>query len=149
HARADAIDASDPAPVRRRNWFTAMLLLLRDDKPFRSFVLVRSLLLVSALSPPFFVTLSVQSGTSALAGLGGFVIASGVATVIGGRVFGRAADRSSKRLMSVGAGLASAVIVVTVVIASLPGFTGSGALGSVLFVGAYFVVTLTHTGVRV
>lgn len=133
----------------RRNSFTAMLLLLRDDKPFRRFVLVRSLLLVSALSPPFFVTLSVQSGTSALTGLGGFVLASGVATVIGGRVFGRAADRSSRLLMSVGAGVASAVIVLTVAIAALPGFTGSGLLGSLLFVGAYFVVTLTHTGVRV
>lgn len=134
---------------KRRNWFTAMLLLLRDDKPFRRFVLARSLLLVSALSPPFFVTLSVQSGTSALTGLGGFVLASGVATVIGGRVFGRAADRSSRLLMSVGAGVASAVIVLTVAIAALPGFTGSGLLGSLLFVGAYFVVTLIHTGVRV
>lgn len=134
---------------KRRNWFTGMLLLLRDDRPFRGFVLVRSLLLVSALSPPFFVTLSVQSGTGALSGLGGFVIASGVATVIGGRIFGRVADRSSKWLMSVGAGLASAVIVITVVVASLPGFTASGLLGSLLFVGAYFIVTLTHTGVRV
>lgn len=51
--------------------------------------------------------------------------------------------------MSVGAGVASAVIVLTVAIAALPGFTGSGLLGSLLFVGAYFVVTLTHTGVRV
>lgn len=141
--------ASDAATTRTANWFTSMLRLLRDDKPFRSFVLVRSLLLVSALSPPFFVTLSVQSGTSTLTGLGGFVIASGVAAVIGGRVFGRLADRSSKRLMSVGAGFASAVIIVTVAVASLPGFTGSGAFGSLLFVGAYFVVTLTHTGVRV
>lgn len=51
--------------------------------------------------------------------------------------------------MSVGAGVASAVIVLTVAIAALPGFTGSGLLGSLLFVGAYFVVTLIHTGVRV
>src|SRR5690606_2788206 len=84
-----------------------------------------------------------------LAGLGGFVIASGVAAVIGGRIFGHFADRSSKRLMSIGAGFASAVIVATVAIASLPGFDGSGVLGSLLFVGAYFVLTLTHTGVRV
>src|SRR5690606_32097006 len=100
--------------ARTPGWFTRMLLLLRDDRPFRSFVLVRSLLLVSALSPPFLVTLSVQSGSARLAGLGGFVVASGVAAVIGGRIFGRFADRSSKRLMSIGAGFASAVIIATV-----------------------------------
>src|SRR5690606_5374541 len=115
--------------------------------PFRSFVLVRSLLLVSALSPPFLVALSVQSGSARLAGLGGFVIASGVAAVIGGRIFGRFAGRSSKRLMSVGAGFASAVIILTVLVASLPGFAASGVAGSLLFVGAYFVLTLTRTGV--
>src|SRR5699024_1139569 len=62
-----------------RGGFRPMLRLLRDDRPFRHFVGVRSLLLVSALSPPFVVTLSIQSGAAGLAGLGGFVIASGVA----------------------------------------------------------------------
>src|SRR5690606_2249368 len=79
--------------------------LLRDDKVFRHFVTVRSLLLVSALSPPFVVMLSLQSGAGSLAGLGGFVVAAGLAQLVGGRAFGRAADRSSRRLMSVGAGI--------------------------------------------
>lgn len=141
--------ATDDKADRARNWFGAMLHLLRDDRDFRRFVLVRSLLLVSALSPPFIVTLSIQSGTDSLAGLGGFIIASGVAAVLGGRIFGRLADRSSKRLMSVGAGLASAIIIATVAIVALPGFTGSGWLGNAVFIGAYFLLTLTHTGVRV
>lgn len=148
HASAHASAGAD-ATHGDANWFVRMLLLLRDDTPFRTFVLVRSLLLASALSPPFFVALSIQSGTDSLAGLGGFVIASGVAAVIGGRLFGRLADRSSKRLMSIGAGLASAIIITTVVIVSLPGVSGAGWLGSAVFIGAYFLVTLTHTGVRV
>lgn len=129
-------------------WVRQMRQLLGEDALFRSFVLVRSLLLVSALSPPFIVVLSVESGASSLAGLGGFIIASGLAALLGGRIFGQLADRSSKRLMSVGAGLASLIIVITVAM-SLLTFTESGAGGTVIFVGAYFLLTLTHTAVRV
>lgn len=131
------------------NWFTQMITLLRDDKPFRNFVTVRSLLLVSSLSPPFIVTLSVHSGASSLTGLGGFIIASGLAALIGGRLFGRFADRSSKKLMSVGAGVASAIIIVTVILTALPAFTADSWLGNLMFVIAYFAVTLMHTGVRI
>ncbi|MCW4386475.1 MFS transporter [Salinibacterium sp. SYSU T00001] len=145
--------ADDPAQAdetpRETAWLRQMVQLFRDDRAFRWFVTVRSLLLVSALSPPFIVTLSIQSGSDSLAGLGGFIIASGLAALLGGRLFGRLADRSSRRLMSVGAGVASGVIVLTVVIAAVPGFTGEGWPGALLFIGSYFLLTLMHTGVRV
>lgn len=141
---------ADPVPATGAGtWFVRMVRLLREDRPFRHFVGVRSLLLVSSLSPPFIVTLSIQSGTGGLAGLGGFIIASGLAALIGGRLFGGLADRSSRRLMSLGAGVASAIIVVTVAVVALPGATGEGWSGALLFVGAYFALTLMHTGVRV
>ncbi|PYF95609.1 Major Facilitator Superfamily protein [Georgenia satyanarayanai] len=144
---------SEPEPRtsqgKTNNWFTQAMKLLREDKPFRHFVTVRSLLLVSSLSPPFIVTLSIQTGAGSLAGLGGFIIASGVAALIGGRIFGPVADRSSKRLMSIGAGAASAIIIATVAVVVLPGFTGEGRLGNLLFIAAYFSITLMHTGVRV
>jgi hypothetical protein len=126
-----------------------VMRLLREDTAFRHFVLVRSLLLVSALSPPFVVSLSIASGSDGLAGLGGFIIAAGLASLLGGRLFGRLADRSSRRLMSVGAGVASAVIIATVVIDALPGFTGAGWGGTAVFIGSYFLLTMMHTGVRV
>ena len=132
----------------RSNWFRETVRLLRDDRPFRHFVLVRSLLLVSALSPPFVVALSIESGSESLAGLGGFIIASGLAALIGGRIFGRIADRSSKLLMSIGAAVASAIILAVVLVVSLPGFSGDG-WGSLLFIVVYFMLTLVHTGVRV
>ncbi|KUI20514.1 hypothetical protein AU193_11060 [Mycobacterium sp. GA-1285] len=131
------------------NWFANTHRLLREDKLFRHFVGVRSLLLVSSLSTPFVVTLSIQSGADSLTGLGGFIIASGVAALIGGRIFGGFADRSSKRLMSVGAGVASAIVIATVVVVALPGFTGAGWLSNVLFIVVYFSLALTHIGVRV
>ncbi|MBF6841780.1 MFS transporter, partial [Acinetobacter baumannii] len=50
------------------SWFTEAAHLFRDDATFRKFVTVRGLLLVSSLSPPFIVSMSVASGTGALAG---------------------------------------------------------------------------------
>ena len=123
--------------------------LLRDDHDFRLFVTVRSLLLVSALSPPFVVTLAVTSGTEGLAGLGSFIIASGLAALLGGGIFGRWADRSSANLMSVGAALASAVIVALLLVVALPAFSEESGWADLVFVGCYFLLTLLHTGVRV
>ena len=137
-------DGGDDGPLARRSW-----ALLREDRDFRHFVTVRSLLLVSSLSPPFIVMLALDAGTDALAGLGGFVIASGVASLVGGRLFGRFADRSSRLLMAVTAAIASAVIVVVVVLAALSAFRGGSGAGGVLLVSAYFLLTLAHTGVRV
>ncbi|WP_298254927.1 MFS transporter [uncultured Arthrobacter sp.] len=117
-------------PGDGQGWFARTSALLREDRDFRHFVVVRSFLLVSALSPPFVVALSVRSGTDGLAGLGGFVIASGLAALLGGRIFGRLADSSSRALMTAGAGTASAIIVVLVVIVSLPGFSGDSTAGA-------------------
>lgn len=134
-------DSGQPA----RGWFGRSVALLRDDAPFRHFVIVRSLLLVSALSPPFIVTRAVSSGAGAL---GGFIVASGVSALIAGPLFGRFADRSSRTLMAVGAGVASTVLVLVIVLGRLPAFEESQLAGAVLFVGTYFVLTLMHTGVR-
>lgn len=137
------------APAKGENWFTQMVKLLTQDRPFRNFVIARSLLLVSALSPPFIVTLAAQSGHDTLSGLGGYIVASGVAALIGGRIFGRMADKNSSRLMSVGSAVASLTIIAVVLIIQLPGFTGDSPWFGALFVAAYFALTLIHTGVRV
>ncbi len=129
-------------------WFFRSVALLRDDAPFRRFVIVRSLLLVSSLSPPFIVSQAVSSGAGTLSGLGAFIIASGVSSLVAGPLFGRFADRSSRTLMAVGAAVASTVLALVVVVSNLPGLQGDRAAGVVLFVGAYFMVTLVHTGVR-
>jgi MFS family permease len=131
------------------NWFTRMYTLLSDDHDFRHFVVVRSLLLASALSPPFIVALAAQSGPDTLSDLGGYILASGIAALLGGRLFGRWADRSSKNLMTVGAAVASATIIAFVAVVTLSGDFDDALWHSLVFVGAYFVLTLIHTGVRV
>ena len=152
-ARGDDDDEARPHPHtdqrRSTSWFAHAAQLFRDDPTFRRFISVRGLLLVSSLSPPFIVSMSVASGTGALTGLGGFILASGVASLIGGRIFGRMADRSSRLLMARAASAASVVAVALVLVVALPGFDGGSAVGAAVFVGAYFLLTLLHSGVRV
>src|SRR5690606_35700258 len=105
----------------RAGWVQASWRLLREDHPFRRFVIARTLLLVSALSPPFVVAMAAGVGGVGLGGLGPFVIAQGLASLVGGKPFGRMADRSSRQLMSWGAGIASAVLLVFLAVLALPG----------------------------
>jgi len=119
------------------------LALLRDDIDFRHFVLARMLLLASALTPPFVVVLAIESTGDDISGLGPFVIASGLASLLGGRVWGGMADRSSRLVMATAAGTAAIVV----------GFVVVAAWQDVdrLWVWAmlYFVLALIHTGARV
>ncbi len=135
------------APGEEQGWVAASWRLLREDAPFSRFVCARGLLLVSALSPPFVVALAAQEGDSSLGGLGPFIIAQGVAGLVGGRAFGRLADRSSQRLMTGAGAAASALVVLFLVLHLLPGTGGDGGLW--LYPVTYLLLALAHTGVRV
>lgn len=124
----------------RRTW-----QVLRDDRDFRRFVVVRTLLLVSALSPPFVVAVAATQGGVGLSGLGPFVIAQGVASLLAGRLFGRLADRSSRRVMIGGSAAASAIVVAYLLLLRLPE-VGDWAL---LHPVTYLLLAFTHIGVRV
>lgn len=132
--------SDDPAG----SWVRESWELLSDDTPFRNFVVVRSLLLVSALSPAFFVSLSAERGGGELSGLGPFLIASGAAAILGGQVSGRLSDKSSKSTMTWGAALASLILLAVMAQVTFAESWSSWALPA-----AYFLITLTHTGVRV
>ena len=100
-----------PDDTDAREGVAASLRLLVDDQPFRRFVIARTLLLVSALTPPYVVILAQQATGSDVAGLGPYVIASGVASLVGGRLWGPFADRSSRRLVAFASGAASVFVL--------------------------------------
>ncbi|WP_084039589.1 MFS transporter [Demequina sp. NBRC 110053] len=126
------------------NWAAQARDLWREDRIFRRFVTARALLLVSALSPPFVVTFGTAQGEGSLSSLGLFIIAQGVAGVVGGPLFGRLADRSSRRLM-IGASLAaSAVIVAFLALARVPALEGAAWLAA----ATYLLLALAHVGAR-
>jgi predicted MFS family arabinose efflux permease len=101
-------------------------------------------LLVAALGPPFVVGLGIQQGASGLSSLGLFVMAQGVAGLVGGRLFGRVADRSSRRLM-IGASLASSAVIVAFL-----GLLTVAGVGKAFWLApaTYLLLALAHVGAR-
>lgn len=132
----------EPIPEEKEhapnNWVQDSWELLTSDKRFRVFVLVRTLLLVSALSPTFLVMLAPNS-------LGSFLLATGIAAIVGGRISGKWADRSSKDLMRFSA-LAASVVLLALV-ASDRWLTEE--LNIWIFPTGFFAIHLIHTAVRV
>jgi MFS family permease len=124
----------------------ARLSLLRDDRVFRRFVVTRSLLLCSALSAPFYINIAQNALGSPAQLLGVFIIASGLAGMISGPIWGRLADRSSRSVMMLAATLAAALGVSVFYIArSDPSWFEQLWLMPLL----YFLLTVAHQGVRV
>ena len=121
-----------------------MWALVKSDRDLQRFLVVRSLMLVTALSTPFIVVLGSREGAD-LTGLGAFVIASGGASLLGGRISGRLSDRSSKSTMAWAAGIASTVLILLVVSARLADDTVNAWVMPL----GFFLVNLAHTAVRV
>ena len=121
-----------------------MWALVKSDRDLQRFLVVRSLMLVTALSTPFIVVLGSREGAD-LTGLGAFVIASGGASLLGGRISGRLSDRSSKSTMAWAAGIASTVLILLVVSARLADDT----INAWVMPLGFFLVNLAHTAVRV
>lgn len=126
-------------------WWSDTWALFFKDTRFRDFVIVRSLMLVSALSTSFIVALAHSVGNNSLSGLAGFVLASGLASLLGGVVSGRLSDISSRRVMSIGAAIASALLVL--IVASVQ-FLPQQISFYLLPIG-FFAINLVHTGIRI
>ena len=128
-----------------RSWWKDTWQLYTQDARFRAFVNVRALLLVSALSTSFIVVLSQNIGSQALSGLGGFVLASGLASLVGGRVSGVLSDKSSRLVMSWAAGAAAIILLAIVACAAwAPTAVSMWALPL-----GFFLVNLAHAAIRV
>ncbi|MCG7198954.1 MFS transporter [Marinobacter pelagius] len=120
------------------------LSLLRDDPPFRHFVITRALLLCSALASPYFVVLAQRESDIGWM-LGVFLLASSLASSLSASFWGWAADTSSRRVMIRGAAMASFVCLAVGITALVAGTD----IGSVWFYPvAFFALSIAHAGVR-
>jgi len=120
------------------------LSLLRDDAPFRHFVITRALLLCSALASPYFVVLAQQESDIGWM-LGVFLLASSLASSVSASFWGWAADTSSRRVMIRGAAMASGICLLVGLLALL---LGPGFGGAWFYPIAFFVLSIAHAGVR-
>ena len=123
----------------------AQLGLLRSDAPLRRLIVTRALLLSSALAPPFYIALSGDSTVSGLGTLGPFMIASAAASLVSAYVWGRFADRSSRRVLMFAATLTALANAIAAFLAlTMPHLLG----GSLLLPALLFVLMIAHQGVR-
>jgi hypothetical protein len=125
----------------------ASIGLLKTDRLFLRFVLVRIALLSVALTAPFYVLLAQQHSGGNLAGLGLMIVASGLASSISAPLWGGLSDRSARWVMVLSAAMAGALGVGTWVLAQ-----GAGAvwLGQPLsFAALFLLLGIAHAGVRI
>lgn len=72
--------------------------VLRDNPVLWRFIIVRGLLVSTALAPPYFVILGGEDGGT-LSALGALVLASAAASLLSSYVWGRLSDQSSRRVL--------------------------------------------------
>lgn len=121
------------------------LRLLVDDAPFRNFVIARALLMASALGSPFVVTLAQRQADGA-AMLGGFVVASSLASTLSASIWGYLADVSSRQVMLRAGALAALICLLTAALAIAdPAWSGTAWIYPL----AFFVLAIAHAGVRI
>ncbi|MCK7592738.1 MFS transporter [Pseudomarimonas salicorniae] len=122
------------------------LSLLREDPRLRRFVITRTLLLCSALSAPYYVMLAQRHLKDVESGWLGFVLLAGLASLVGGPLWGRLADRSSRQTMLWGVALAS---LLGLGVFSVERWASPALAQWWLLPGAFFVLSIAHQGVRI
>jgi hypothetical protein len=120
----------------------AGLSLLRDDIPFRRFVVARALLIGTSLTAPLIVMMAQQRSDADLLF---FLLAQGFAALLSGHIWGKFADQSS-RLVLFSAGVAAGFLGLMI---SLTDIYSAGLTRTQWFLPVcFFVLMLLHDGVR-
>ncbi|UWR21465.1 MFS transporter [Sulfitobacter sp. S190] len=121
----------------------ASFAVLRDNPVLWRFIIVRGLLVSTALAPPYLVILGGGEDAGALGKLGALVLASALASLLSSYVWGRMSDRSSRRVLMLTGVVGAAAMLLAVVLA----FSGLAqtvwAMPLVLF-----VLMIAYHGVR-
>ena len=113
--------------------------------PFRQFLIVRSLLISSGLSAPFYVVLAYEHSGDGLSALATFVLAHALASLCSGIVWGRWCDYSCKQVL-----MASALLTTLCggTCALLAGFFPASLDQVWLLPSLYFGLAIAHQGIR-
>lgn len=123
----------------------AVFAPLRKDAQLRRYILTRTLLISTALAPPFVVMLSAGQGDSINLGhLGLLVLASSAAAIVSSYIWGRLSDRSSRRTLMF-SGIAAAVVLALAAVVGMSAGDLGGAYGAAGFV---FAAKIAYEGAR-
>lgn len=121
---------------------SASFAVLKDNPVLWRFIIVRGLLVSTALAPPYLVILGGEErGT--LGALGGLLLASASASLLSSYIWGRFSDRSSRRVLMVTGVCGALALVLALVLAQL------GLAQTVWAMPlALFVLMIAYHGVR-
>lgn len=128
-------EAGTPENIKSSGGYLA---ILREDANLRRFILVRGLLVSTALAPPFLVLLATEG--AGLNRLGAMLLAASLAAFLGSYVWGRLADRDSRHVM-LGAGCLGAAAMAAAILLHVAGLAGGIPV-------ALFVLMLGWNGVK-
>lgn len=118
--------------------------LIARDPDLRQFLIVRTLLLSTALVAPFYVSLASRESGGDLSQLGTLLVATGAAGFVSAAAWGRLSDRSSRKTMAAAALLAAIAGFLTVAVSQIDGLP----YASVWLTVTYFLLNVAHEGVR-
>lgn len=118
--------------------------LLRRDRDFRRFVITRALLISSALAAPYYVSLAQRSSGGSTSTLGLLILAGGLASSLSAPVWGRMADRSSRRVLLLAAGMTCVLGAGVFAVESTLG----GRVPSWVYPSAFLGLGIAHAGIR-
>ena len=119
----------------------ALLEPLRADPQLRRFIAARALLVPTALAPPFLIAMA-ATGNGEPSALGPFILASALASILSGYVWGRLSDKSSRWTFIAGGGLAAAVLAIAA------GVAVSASPSLWVVTGLLFIAQIGYEGVR-
>lgn len=91
---------------------------LYTDRELGLFILTRALLIATALAPPFMLALNAEQMDNTIGGLGSLLLASSLASLVSGYIWGRLADISSRKVLLLSGFSAGSALVLTVLAAS-------------------------------
>jgi len=134
-ARPSREDASNPFAVFRH---------FRTDRQLSLFLLTRTLLVGTAMAPPFIMVAAGQD-RDVLSVLGPFILAASAASFTSNYVWGRLADQSSRKVLLL-TGIVAAIALAGAAALSLTDFSGNLRLA--IYVGLLFMLLIAYEGVR-
>jgi len=124
--------------------FALYVSYLKNDRELQKFLMVRGLLIATAITPPFLILLAGDTAGSIVTQLGSLVVASSAATFVSGYVWGKLSDYSTAAVMSVAGVVTSVTLAVALYAIGTDLYQTAWFLPAVLF----FIMTM-YQGVRI
>ena len=123
----------------------AGLRLFQDDPSFKRYLTMRIALVIGVeLAPPYFALLAQQSQGAGLGELGILIFAVGTANMLASWMWGRLADRSSRRVCA----YAASVGALSAVAALISAYVVPGTSMIWAFAGVFVLAGIAEAGVR-